>query len=99
MIRTSVLHAGGMDSPVTELNTTQSKQEYMDTDDPSSKACCSEKDSNVHPGPAGTPVWAGPLSDVSLPGVVPHPHQHATQPGMVDPLILRYNHLSFTIQF
>ncbi|XP_044050196.1 spexin prohormone 2 isoform X2 [Siniperca chuatsi] len=80
-----------MNSHLTELNTTQSKQEYIDADDSSSKDCGSEKDNIVHQGPAGTPVWTGPPSDVSLPGVVPHPHQHMIQPGMVDPLSLRFH--------
>ncbi|XP_051239172.1 spexin prohormone 2 isoform X2 [Dicentrarchus labrax] len=85
-------HAGGMNNPMKELNTPQRKQEYTDTNDHSSKDCGSVKDSDVHPGPAGVPpVWAAPPSDISLPGVVPHSHQHTIQPGMLDPLSLRFH--------
>ncbi|XP_049430410.1 protein lin-54 homolog isoform X4 [Epinephelus fuscoguttatus] len=71
---------------ITELDTTQNKQEYMDIDGHSSN----EKDRNVNPGPAGTPLWTKSSSDVSLPRVVPHPH-HSDQPGMEDPLTLRFH--------
>eukprot|EP00064_Thunnus_orientalis_P009628 superscaffoldBa00001234_g9653 len=80
-----------MDSTETEQNTTQSKEENNDADDPSSNDCGSERDSNVPHGPAGTQVWAGPPSDVSPPGMVPQPLQHSTQPGMVDPLSYRFH--------
>ncbi|XP_045898520.1 uncharacterized protein LOC123966398 [Micropterus dolomieu] len=74
-----------MNTHLTELNTAQSRQEYIDADD-----CSSKEDNNVNPGPAGTPLWTGPPSDVSLPGVAPHHHQYIIQPGMVDPLSLRF---------
>ncbi|XP_038563076.1 protein lin-54 homolog isoform X2 [Micropterus salmoides] len=74
-----------MNTYLTELNTAQSRQEYIDADD-----CSSKEDNNVNPGPAGTPLWTGPPSDVSLPGVAPHHHQYIIQPGMVDPLSLRF---------
>ena len=89
MITTGALQAGRISDPMTELNTTQRKQDYTDPDRDPSKDGCSEKDSDGHPGPAGSPVWTGPPSDVSLPGVVPHLHHHSVQPGMVDPLSLR----------
>lgn len=88
MITTGAFQAGEMNSPMTELNTTQRKQEYIDTN-PSTKYCVTGKDINVHPGSAGTPIWPGPPSDANLPGVVPHPQQHTIQPGMVDPLSFR----------
>ncbi|XP_059190282.1 spexin prohormone 2 isoform X2 [Centropristis striata] len=81
-----------MNSSVTEMDTAQNKEQgCIDTDDHSSKDCGTEKDPNVHNGPAGTPVWAGCTSDVCLPEVVPLPHQHSVQPGMVDPLTLRFH--------
>ncbi|XP_056243081.1 uncharacterized protein LOC130176169 [Seriola aureovittata] len=78
-----------MNSPTVELNTTQSKQEHG-SDNPSSKDCGSEKDSDIHPGSAGAPFWAGPPSDANVPLILPHPQQHTIQPGMVDPLSLRF---------
>ncbi|XP_039988053.1 spexin prohormone 2 isoform X2 [Xiphias gladius] len=75
-----------MDRPATELSTAQIKQEYTGTDDP-----LSEKDGIVHPGPAGTPFWAGPPSNASVPGILTRAHQHTIQPGMVDPLSLRFH--------
>lgn len=86
-----------MNSPTTELNTTLSKQEYVGTDDPSSRDCSSEKDTTVHNGPAGTSFWTVPSSDASLSGILPHPHQHTIQPRVVDPLSLRYYVHLFTI--
>ncbi|XP_018534073.1 spexin prohormone 2 isoform X2 [Lates calcarifer] len=80
-----------MNSPTTELNTTLSKQEYVGTDDPSSRDCSSEKDTTVHNGPAGTSFWTVPSSDASLSGILPHPHQHTIQPRVVDPLSLRFH--------
>ncbi|XP_073327535.1 uncharacterized protein [Pagrus major] len=74
-MHTSDFHAGGKNSPMKELNTTLSG---------------SERDSNVHHGPAGTYVWAGPPSHVSLPGVIPDPYQNTIQQGMVDSLNLRF---------
>ncbi|XP_054476673.1 spexin prohormone 2 isoform X2 [Anoplopoma fimbria] len=86
------LHACGMNSSMADLDTTQNKQDHMNTDNHSSKDCDSEKDSNVHAVPAETvPVWAGSPSDVSGPGVLSHPHQSTLQPGMVDPLTLRFH--------
>lgn len=87
MIETGAVLAGGMNGFMVEVDTTQNKREYIDTDDHSSKE---KKDSNVQPGSAGTPVWAESPPDVSLPGV---------QPGMVDPLTLRYTVHSFTKLF
>ncbi|XP_071345280.1 spexin prohormone 2 isoform X2 [Trachinotus anak] len=80
-----------MNSPTTELNTTQSKRDHVGIDNLSSKDCCSERDSDVHPGPAGTPFWTGPPPDASLPLILPHPQQHTIQTGMVDPLSLRFH--------
>lgn len=89
MITTGAFQAGGMYRPMTELNRTQRKQEYMNTDQ-SSKDYVFGKDNNV---------WPGLPSDVNLPGAVPHPQQHTIQPGMVDPPSLRYNAHSFTKHF
>ncbi|CAK6966429.1 spexin prohormone 2 isoform X2 [Scomber scombrus] len=75
-----------MDNTLTELNTTQSTEEHLNAEDPCLKD--SERNNN---GPAGTQVWTGPPSDVSMPGIVPHPLQHPTQPGMVDPLSYRFS--------
>ncbi len=97
-IKTGAFHAGRMNSHMNELSIAQSKQEYIEADDRSSQDCSSEKDNNVHSSPAGT-VWTRPPPDVSLPGVIPHPHQYVIQAGMVDPCGLRYNGHSFTQQF
>lgn len=96
MIIVGVFHTGRMNRPITKLKTTQSKQEYIETDDPSSKDCGSGE-RNVHSGPTGIAFWEGPPSDVSPPEIVPHHDQHTIQPGMVDPLSLRYTSNSFTI--
>lgn len=88
IIKTGAFHPGRMNSSIPELKTTHSKQQYIERDDSSSKDCGSV-DRNVHPSPAGTAFWQGPPSDASIPEIVPHPHQHTIQPGMVDPLSLR----------
>lgn len=93
MISTGAFFSGRMESPETELNTTHSKEENTDAD--SSKDCGSERHSNVPHCPAGAQVWTGTPSDITLPGMVPHPLQQPTQPGVVDPLSYRYNVHSF----
>ncbi|KAL6107305.1 tesmin [Pungitius sinensis] len=73
-----------MNSSLLELDTERNKQA-------SSNACSSPDDGNV---PAWTfPVWAGSPSDVSRPGLLSHPHLHqeAIQPGIMDPVALRFH--------
>ncbi|KAM7396117.1 hypothetical protein PAMP_019185 [Pampus punctatissimus] len=53
-----------------------------------------ERDRDVPCDPAGSQLWAGPPSDVSLPGMAPHP----TQPGMVDSLSYRFHSQSSLCQ-
>ncbi|KAM8750710.1 spexin prohormone 2 isoform 3-T3 [Acanthopagrus schlegelii] len=74
-MHTSAFYAGGEISPVKELNTTLPGY---------------ERDNNVHNGPAGTYVWAGPPPHVSLPGVIPHHYQSTNKPGTVDTPCLRF---------
>ncbi|XP_008291303.1 spexin prohormone 2 [Stegastes partitus] len=81
-----------MSSPTAQLETPQSKQDSVDSGGSSSKECCSEKDSNVHPGSAVTAAWTGPPPDVSLPGTVTHAHLHTIQPEMVDPLNIGFHY-------
>ncbi|XP_030588184.1 spexin prohormone 2 [Archocentrus centrarchus] len=85
-----------MNRPVTELHAAQCRQGHADTADSSSKACSSEKDSNFYPVSTETPVWSWPASNMSVPEVVPNPHQHTIQPEMLDPFSLRYHTHSST---
>uniref|UniRef100_A0A3Q3J3L1 CRC domain-containing protein n=1 Tax=Monopterus albus TaxID=43700 RepID=A0A3Q3J3L1_MONAL len=84
MNKTGVFLAGRMNRPTTKLNTTESSQEDVDTDSTSTKHFGSEKHHNVQPDPAGPRLWTGFPSDVSLPGIFPHPHQGIIQPTLMD---------------
>nr|XP_014269985.1 tesmin isoform X5 [Maylandia zebra] len=83
-----------MNSPATELQP-QYNEEHDDTADSSSKGCCSERLNNVCPISIEIPIWSGPTSNISLPGIVPNPHHHTVQSEMLDPLNLRYHIDSF----
>lgn len=96
IIITGDVHPGRMNSSTPELKTTHSIQQYIGSDDSSSKDCGSVEN-NVHPGPAGTAFWEGCPSETSMPEIVPHPHQHTIQPGVVDPLSLRCTLNEWTI--
>lgn len=94
MILTGSFHASRMDSSTKELKTAQSKQPYVESDDPKD---CGFEDRHVHFGPAGTAFWEEPPSDASLPEIVSHPHQQTIHPGMVDPHSFRCTvHLLFS---
>ncbi|XP_026221942.1 protein lin-54 homolog isoform X2 [Anabas testudineus] len=88
MILTGSFHASRMDSSTKELKTAQSKQPYVESDDPKD---CGFEDRHVHFGPAGTAFWEEPPSDASLPEIVSHPHQQTIHPGMVDPHSFRFH--------
>ncbi|XP_034541400.1 spexin prohormone 2 isoform X2 [Notolabrus celidotus] len=78
-----------MNSPGTELNSSQREREQPETDNSPSK----ERDGHFQPDPVGTPVWGGlpsavclPTAAVCLPAAAPFPQQQGVHTVMMDPL-------------
>ncbi|XP_068460026.1 spexin prohormone 2 isoform X3 [Clinocottus analis] len=82
-----------MNRSMAEPDRAQHNRGHMYTDGQSPPDCGSEKDGDVLAVAAGTrPVWAGSPSDVSVAGIRPDLHQNTSQPGLSDPLFLRWFH-------